>query len=248
MSISVVLVEPEIPENVGFVARTMKCFNAKSLYIVGRAPFTPKSKAYKTGTAATEILDKAIYCKTLEEALGPHHLSYGFTKRRREIASQRLYQMEEILPASNFNLNVALVFGCESQGLSREHCEIMDKLIKINLPNNDLSLNLSHAVAIALHEIWAHSILSSNPFSTAALKKPSRGPKEKEPTLFEEREASWEFFTGFLKDEGIIKGNKSGAKLNYLRNLWQRLQPNQKELDFLLGLIKSGAKLESSKK
>jgi TrmH family RNA methyltransferase len=245
MPLSIVLVKPEISQNVGFVARSMKCFRLNDLRIVGRR-YPEVSYAYKTGAVAREILRGAVYAKTLAGALADVHMALGFTRRQRDETSQRIERLCETVPAIDFSLKVALVFGCESQGLSREDCLLLNRLVKIDLPNNGLSLNLSHAVTVVLHEIFAHGIITGNPLLGSHASGPrtidrlskSKGPA---PPLFQQREDTFQALIDFLHEKKVMKGAKARAQLEYVRRLWQRANPDQKEIDFLMGLITKAA-------
>jgi len=244
MPLTIILVNPEIPENVGFVVRSMKCFNLQSLIVVGRKKYPEFSKAHKTGTSAIEILENAEFVATLKESIGPFHTVLGFSKRHREMSPRRLAKMEYLIPSLDFTKNTALVFGCESQGLSKEDCLLMDRVVKINLPNPSLSLNLSHAVTLVLQEIWAHSLVSCNPFKSEggkgeANKSDSKTDKE---ISFSDKEYFFAELKDYLLDNRIISGEKTGAKIIYLRELWHRVRPSKPELDFLLGLLNASRK------
>ncbi|MFC1584957.1 RNA methyltransferase [Fibrobacterota bacterium] len=246
MPLSIVLVNPEISQNVGFVARSMKCFTLRDLRIVGRK-YPTQSLAYKTGSSAKDILDGASYYRSLPEALSHSHFALGFTCRRRDTSSQRIEKFCEVAPTLDFSLNTALVFGRESRGLSRGECLLMTRLVKIDLPNQSLSLNLSHAVTIALHEIFAHGIITGNPFIKAGVKKTrtekaATHPDPLVPPLFMQREDTFGYLVELLHKKKVLKDEKARAHLEYLRRLWQRADPDQKELEFLMGLITKAAR------
>jgi len=245
MSLTIILVKPEIPENVGFVVRSMKCFNLKSLIVVGREKYPKFSKAHKTGKNAIEILENTEYFPTLKESLHTFHTVLGFSKRHREMSPQRLAKMDHLIPSLDFNKNTALVFGCESRGLSKNDCLLMDKVVKINLPNPSLSLNLSHVVTLVLQEIWAHSLTSSNPFKIDGKNGQVKSTPDTETDTdmsFGDREYFFSTLKDFLLESKIISGEKSEAKIIYLRELWHRVRPNKHELDFLMGLINTSRK------
>ncbi len=241
MPLSIILVRPEIPQNVGFVARAMKCYHLDSLTIVGRPRYRANSYAYKTGYTATPILQAAKHCATLEEALQGVHTAVGFSRRNRDKASERTWDLIETVPTMDFSQNVAFVFGQESQGLFKEDCALMSRLIKIELPNGDMSLNLAHAVTIALHEVFSHGLITHNPF---LITKPARGKlkksdsQEKEPSLFASREDTFSMLLNLLDKADYFKREKDKAKLGHLRNLWQRANPDEKELRFIMGMLK----------
>ena len=76
----VILVEPEMPENVGFAARAMSCFGWTDLAIVGRKP-DRESAAYRTATLGKEILDAATEHPDLVSAFGNCRTTVAFTRR-----------------------------------------------------------------------------------------------------------------------------------------------------------------------
>ena len=56
--------------------------------------------------------------------------------------------------------------------------------------------------------------------------------------MFEQRERVYQRLMEVLEEKDMFAGVKSKAKKEYARQLWQRLSPDQKEIDFLMGLIK----------
>jgi len=173
MSISVILVSPEIPENIGFVARSMKCFGAKQLILVGVRRHSKKSRAYKTGHSAKEILESALYFPTLAQALAPFELSIGFSRRWRGSSGLPFFGLEEFTPTLRGSTQLALVFGRESQGLNAEELALLDRLVYIPMEHPNLSLNLSHAVGIVLHEMYNRMPLFKHPLR--GVYRPSSG-------------------------------------------------------------------------
>lgn len=146
----VVLVEPENPLNVGFVARAMRACGAKELAIVTRAWSAVPDEARRTGAAAEAILDRARLVATLDEALAGADAAVAFSRR-----PSALRQKEFVLPdAPPLPAKTALVFGRESAGLTREETSRCQWLARI--PCRDgISLNLGQAVAVALHRFTA---------------------------------------------------------------------------------------------
>ena len=242
MPLSIILVNPEIPQNVGFIARSMKCYLLSDLKIIGKK-YAPKSLAYKTGWTAREILQEAEHYKTLSEALTNIHYALGFTKRHRVEIPQRTSKLSETAASLDFSQNIALVFGRESHGLSKDDCNLMNKLVEIDVPNKDLSLNISHAVVIAMHEIFTHGLISGNPLveKSEKLKKPNslntNDYMEPPPLSFGQRQIAFENFLDILRKKKVLRTEKTRAHLEYLRRLWQRASPDEKEMEFLLGLI-----------
>ncbi len=240
MPLSIILVEPETPENIGFIARTMNCYKQTDLRFIGTRKLLPMSKAYKTGTKGKRILSKAQYYSSLEESLHDIHLALGFTRRKRSIQDRRVTDISETIASTSFHPKVALVFGKESKGLTQSDCRLMDKLVYIDLPDSTTCFNLSHCVTVVLHEIYYHTIKANNPLRSInntqhLIEKPTIGQKNQ----------ILDSFLKILKKEKFFKQEKEEAHFHYLQDLWNRASPNQTEMDFLIGIFK---KLTKKKK
>lgn len=260
---AVVLVGPEVPANVGFVARTMACYGLSDLRIVGRPDIASHPEARRTVSGGESVLEAARNFADLSAAVADCTYALGFSRRTRD-PSQRILDLPEAVDLVNL-VNaprtdpepahpVALVFGCESQGLSRDDTLRLSHLVRIRLADPTLSLNLSHAVAIALHAFvgtasghvpeggerigeWAAG--SSPGRVPAAL--PISGIAAGDPVTMAESEAMLSSLIAVLTDRNLLRPAKAEAQADYLRILWQRLQPTRRELEFLAGLLKKMA-------
>jgi tRNA C32,U32 (ribose-2'-O)-methylase TrmJ len=122
----------------------------------------------------------------------------------------------------------ALVFGCESQGLSHEETVAMTHLVRIALAAGDMSLNLSHAVTVVLHALTA---VKSGP-----RKHPHAG---RAATLEESNAALGEFLEALDRTGYLSKSGKESVRSEKLRVLWQRMRPTAREVDFIRGALKA---------
>jgi tRNA (cytidine32/uridine32-2'-O)-methyltransferase len=153
-NIRIVLVETSHPGNIGAVARAMKNMMLESLYLVRPKQF-PDSHAMARSSGAVDVLDNAVVCDSLAEAIADCHLVIAASARSRYIdwpttnapeAAQKLLKSCQQAP-------VALVFGREDRGLNNEeldHCNFM-----VQLPANPefSSLNIAAAVQVFSYEI-----------------------------------------------------------------------------------------------
>ncbi len=155
----IVLVEPQIPANLGFVARCLDNFGLDDWVAVNGCK-VERTEAERTGATSMAILHKLKRCDSLHEAIADCDLVIGFTARdgfRRAPLPLHLLRShfeEQINPQlfdpSN-DTRVALVFGREDRGLEGRECESCSRLVVI--PTAGLGcLNLSHAVAVSLYE------------------------------------------------------------------------------------------------
>jgi len=153
-NISVVLVRPNGDANIGACARVMRNFGITDLRLVSPVPFKTKT-AYMWAVSAGNILDTAHTYDFLEDALSDISYTAAFTKRfgssrRRHMLLDAVAQ--KIINVSN--VKTALMFGCERTGLTNDELKHANATVLIPTNNNALSLNLSHAVAIACYEIF----------------------------------------------------------------------------------------------
>lgn len=135
---SVILVEPEVPENTGFIARLADNYSTE-LRIVN--PQFQLDKARKTATNAQEKLRNARIYDEAEEAVKDLEQVVG-TKPGKGLSSREFQPRE----------NTSLMIGRESSGLTNQELDLCDATVHIETPGYR-SLNQSHATAILLHQL-----------------------------------------------------------------------------------------------
>ncbi len=153
--ISVVLVEPQGPLNVGSICRAMMNFGFSDLRLVNPQTDHLQDEARRMAVKASAILESAALFSSLEEALSDCHLSLGTTRRFGKYREDFLHPEEAanyLLPWSETG-RVALVFGREDKGLTTSELDLCQRLITI--PTSDLlpSMNLAQSVVLCLYEI-----------------------------------------------------------------------------------------------
>ena len=233
-AISIVLVEPEKPVNVGLVARSMACYGLPDLRIVGSPKITEHVDAKKTAKNSEAILTGVKYFSTLDEAIADSHYALGFTRRVRE-PGQRMETLSDTLMHWTPNrTHTALIFGRESQGLFQSETLSLSHLVTIPMEDDKISLNLSHAVAIAL---YVFNEKKEQKFSE--LKRESNVDSNDEifPALRNEAQLFLSELLMKLESSAFFKDGKREAQINYVKILMQRLNPTQSEIQFLTGML-----------
>ncbi len=156
--ISVVLIEPEKEENVGRVARVMKNFGFRHLLLIEPKCNHVGNKALALASHADDLLHGATVAG--KDALLAFDYLVGTTAKLGKdsnIARVPLLPREAAKTITNKKLNVGLLFGRESCGLTNEELMQCDILITIPTAKNYSTMNLSQAVGIVLYEIFAAS-------------------------------------------------------------------------------------------
>lgn len=162
----VVLVGPENPLNVGFVARAMKSFGVSELVIAGSDWKKVPAEARVTGVSAPEVLDGAKFEDGLEDALRGCGTAIAFSRRPTDLRQNEI--ILPVVPELGSKGRTALVFGRESKGLTRAETALCPHLARI--PNqNGISLNLGQAVAVALFSLTATNGDNKEELQTASL-------------------------------------------------------------------------------
>ena len=152
--LNIVLVEPQIPQNTGNIARTCAVTGA-SLHLIEPFGFTITDKQLKR--AGLDYWDKLDICyyKNIDEFFSKTNGNYFFfTTKGKKVHSDVSY------PENSY-----IIFGREDAGLDEELLyHNMDKCVRIPMRNELRSLNLSNSVAIATYEVlrqWGYPDLST---------------------------------------------------------------------------------------
>ncbi|MEM4396509.1 MAG: TrmJ/YjtD family RNA methyltransferase [Candidatus Woesearchaeota archaeon] len=158
--LSVILIEPEIAENIGFIARVMKNFEVKQMIIVNPKNLTEKS--YYTSAHARDILENARIIKDkgyegLKQLKKEFNLLIGTTGKY----SRECNLVRDVIDSEEFfkhhfqdNINAALVLGRESIGLTNEELLLCDVIITIETSKEYSVMNVSHALAVLLFQYY----------------------------------------------------------------------------------------------
>ncbi len=153
-NVRIVLVETRHPGNLGAAARAMKTMGLGRLYLVNpHCAIDDEARARASG--ARDVLEAAVLCQTLAEALDGTVLSAACTARRRDLPhpAHTPRQAAPLLLAQAATAPVAVVFGSETYGLSNAHLMQCRWLIYIPANPDYMSLNLAAAVQVLAYEL-----------------------------------------------------------------------------------------------
>jgi TrmH family RNA methyltransferase len=156
IDVRIVLVEPLYQGNVGSVARAMKNFGFSELVLVNPCKLEVESRAMSSH--AWDLLQNATIVDSLEEAVEGASIVIGTTGIAGVAFDLHLrvpaYSPREIKTRlSGTQGTVAVLFGREDHGFSREELKMCDMIMTI--PTSDIYpvMNMSHAVAVVLYEL-----------------------------------------------------------------------------------------------
>lgn len=151
----IILVEPQLDQNIGKVARAMMNFDLKHLRLVApKADFLNKN-ARALAAGADKVLEEAHVFETFEEAIADLHFLYATSVRPRELIKDIVTAREAACEGHTMcaqGHQVGFVFGPERTGLENAHVARCHKVLTVPLNPGFSSLNLAQAVVIVAYE------------------------------------------------------------------------------------------------
>ncbi len=155
MTIHFILSHPAVPENIGFATRAINTMGFAKLRLVNPADHLSQA-ARKTAYGSHELLESALVYTTLEAAVADMDLVIG-TSAKKRLARHDYYSADELATLlqtkEDVVSDVAVVFGSERDGLSKEEIGCCDILSSIPLAAPYPSLNLAQSVLIYAYEL-----------------------------------------------------------------------------------------------
>jgi tRNA/rRNA methyltransferase len=156
-SLDVVLVTPRNPLNIGAAARAMANFGFRRLSVV--APFAPTWREARSAVGSADVLQNAKEFATLGEAVAKATLVVGTGTLTYRKPEQAVVALPDLSPLVSRELarggRMAMVFGPEKHGLTREDLSYCHILVEIPTDAGQPSMNLGQAVAVCLYELAA---------------------------------------------------------------------------------------------
>ena len=229
-----ILVKPQIGENIGSCARSIKNFGFSKLNIVSPKQNWPNQKAKATSVGAYDIVKKAKIFDSTLKAVSEFDIVISLSARKRDINKKHISinQFLKIISLKK-KVNYGLMFGPEASGLSNEDLSYSNYILQIPTSKNFKSLNLSHSLTIICYEIFKALYLEKSYPKTSNLKISS---KKQMGSLINHLKILLEkknFFTPIEK--------KPSMMIN-INNLFYRFEPSDKELRVLASIISTLAK------
>jgi TrmH family RNA methyltransferase len=236
--IGVVLVSPRNPLNMGAAARAMANFGFSRLSVV--APFAEHWREARSAVGAPELLENAKSTECLAEAVAGCTLVVGTGTLTYRKAEQPVVPLPELGPLVERELKrggrVAVVFGPEKHGLTREDLSWCHLLVEIPTDPRQPSMNLGQAVAVCLYELACRAGLPETGRATLDDECESLLPPESAPS------GRLELLAGVVEQTMAAAGysphTMQAANRHDLRLLLRRLRLSERDARRILGLFR----------
>ena len=225
--LTIVLVEPQGPLNVGAVCRAMMNFGFSDLRLVNPCRHYKGRQARKMALSAQELLTGARCFTTLAEALADCHLAMGTTRRfgkyRKRFFTPDAAAKE--IATQDDACRCALVLGREDNGLTTEELSMCHHFITIPTEDAFASMNLSHALTICLYEI-------------SRAMAPGRGPvSQAQPAPMAATEQMYTHMRHTLCDIDYLDPQNPDHLLRTFRRIFSRAGLTQRDVNIIRGLM-----------
>ncbi|MEQ8666950.1 MAG: RNA methyltransferase [Rhodospirillales bacterium] len=231
---AVILVRPQLGENIGMCARAMMNCGLTDLRLVAPRDGWPNEKSHASASGADSILDAARVFETTAEAVANLRFVLATTARPRDSAQRVLTPRDaatELHRAHADGIETGVIFGPESKGLANEDVAEADAILAVPLNPAFKSLNLAQAVFCIGYE-WLQTGIDEAAWRETASTRESRPATKQELLgLFEHLESELDE-CGFLRPP-----EKRPAMVRNIRNMLHRAQLSEQETRTFRGMI-----------
>ncbi len=219
-----ILIEPKYEGNIGAIARSSKNFGVRRLVIVNGPELGEEARKYSMH--GYDLIENAIFVRSLEEALeevdhcvGTSGISDSTEKAylRNPMEPERMVRWSRTVDG-----DIGLAMGREDFGLSRGEMELCDVMVTIPANPEYPILNLSHAAAVLLYEIWK----GSNSLPNRNARMASR----------EERNVLLDHYERLMAISDVPEHKRVISRVHF-RRMMARAAPNVREFYSLMGTL-----------
>ncbi len=229
----IILVEPQLGENIGTAARAMANFGVTDLRLVRPRDGWPSEKARNAASRADHVISKTKIFETVEEAVADLDMVYATTARQRDMLKTVRHPVEAaqiMRQTTEKGGKVGIMFGRERWGLNNDEVALANEILTLPVDPDFASLNIAQAVLIICYE-WRMSGQDRKealPFETPDV---PRASKDDMVRLFGHLEDALDevgFFRPPEKREHMVRN---------LRNILQKGDWAEQEVRTLRGVI-----------
>jgi len=226
---AIVLVRPQLGENIGAAARGMWNFGLDRMRIVAPRDGWPNPAAVAMASGAGRLLDAAMLTRTTEQAVADAHLIFATTARPREMTKRVVTPEDAMVEARGAiaaGQRVAVLFGPERAGLENDDVALADTIISVPVNPAFASLNLAQCVLLVAYE-WRRAAGAAPP------DVPDRAPAKDITRLIGHLSAELDDANYFWPED------KAQPMQANLENLFRRLPLTDQDVRTFWGVIRA---------
>ncbi len=241
----VILVEPQLGENIGTAARAMANFCLPDLRLVNPREGWPNEKTIKASAGASSVIENATVFDRIEDSVSDLNYIFATTARSRDMVKavftpeQAVQEMEERIAQGQ---KVGILFGRERIGLKNNEVALADAIIMAPVNPEFASLNIAQAVLLVGYE-W----LKQSQNGTLGRETEFDGPgipgmkyRSSKPASKTELIGFFEHLERELEDAGFFQPPEKKERMTQnLRNMFQRMEASEQEVRTLRGIVAS---------
>ena len=228
----VILVRPQLADNIGTAARAMANGGLFHMRLVAPRDGWPQERAWRTASGADRILDAATVFPDVAAATADLHRVFATCPRPRHIVKPVLTARgaaAELRAVAARGLSAGVLFGPERAGLDNDDMAAADALVRYPLNPGFMSLNLAQAVLVVAYEWW---LAEDETPPRALMTNETRVARKGELDNFLDHLVRELDASGFLRN----KAKRPGMVRN-IRHLFERGEVTEQELRTLHGVV-----------
>jgi len=233
----IVLVRPQLGQNIGKAARAMLNFGLTEMRLVTPRDGWPNPDAGPAASGADVVLENAQVFGTTAEAIADCSLVYASTVRRRDLVMPVVGPEEMAREIHSIDGRTAILFGPERSGLESEDVAVASRIVTVPINPEFGSLNLAQAVILLAYE-WSREVDLAQP--TAKETEPPAPMAELEG-LIGQLDASLEE-VGYFFPPNRVEATKATLRTILTKPLW-----SSREIQAMRGVIRALSSRRSSK-
>lgn len=229
----IILVRPQMGENIGAAARAMLNFGLAEMRLVAPRDGWPNPRAVAMASgAAGRVLDQARVYDTLAEAMEGVSYAFATTARGRELTKPVFTPETAMAHARQVDGRVAFIFGPERAGLENDDVARANAIVTVPVNPEFASLNLAQAVLLMGYE-WSRGQLPDQPAPQG--RRPA-GEVAADRLEIERLADHWD---EKLQQAGFFfPPEKAPVMRMNLRNLWSRMPLTRSDIQILHGMVR----------
>ncbi len=228
----VILVNPQLGENIGACARAMLNCHLTELRLVKPRDGWPSENALANASGADKLIEEARLYETTQEAIADLELVYATSARQFNL-NKPIDDLEEATETiAKSDLKTGILFGPERTGLHGNDVALAGRILTIPLNPTFSSLNIAQAVLLVAYS-WHRANGLAHP-------EPTPRVERQKPATQDQFEGMIEHFTRELDAADFFTSpNKRPSMIRNLRAAFARMEPTEQDIQTFRGIVKA---------